>query len=38
MKEIIETLKKANNEGTRAPYWLIIAIVVTNLIYTKSYA
>jgi len=24
MKEIIETLKNANNEGTESPYWLIL--------------
>lgn len=24
MKEIIETLKNSDNEGTRAPYWLIL--------------
>jgi len=24
MKEIIKTLKEVDNEGTRAPYWLIL--------------
>ena len=24
MKEILETLKNANTEGTRAPYWVIL--------------
>ena len=24
MEEIFETLKNVNNEGTRAPYWVIL--------------